>query len=243
MGRLLWQSWGDGSISDGEAQYLASCIERRRPLGRRTAPGHTTPLGKLAARIGSRFTPRQCPRSPDRKASRDRRRMLGGSSALPDNLRLPYTEGQRSVLCIVAGEVKRQGICDFPIDKIAALAGVCRTTVQTTMHEARRLGHIKITERPQLGRKSLPNIIEIISPEWRAWIGRGPSAARLIGSNFLKMVSTTKNTEVSKKVAFNENEQGSGDESFRRTCAFAAKTVLAGAERGPCGWRGQHGRA
>ena len=241
--RLLWKGYLAGSIGEGEAEYLTSTIERRRPLGHRTAPGHTTPLGKLAARIGSRFTPRQCPRSPDRKASRDRRRMLGGSSALPDNLRLPYTEGQRSVLCIVAGEVKRQGICDFPIDKITALAGVCRTTVQTTMHEARRLGHIKITERPHPGRKSLPNIIEIISPEWRAWIGRGPSAARLIGSNFLKMVSTTKNTEVSKKVAFNENEQGSGDESFRRTCAFAAKTVLAGAERGPCGWRGQHGRA
>jgi hypothetical protein len=111
------------------------------------------------------------------------------------------------------------------------------------MHEARRLSHIKITERPQPGRKSLPNIVEIISPEWRAWIRRGPSAARLIGSNSLKMVSTTKNTEVSKKAAFNENEQGRGDESFRRTCAFAAKTVLAGAERGPCGWRGRHRRA
>jgi hypothetical protein len=81
--------------------------------------------------------------------------MLGGSSALPDNLRHHYTEGQRAVLCIIAGEIKRCGVCDFPIDKIAALAGVCRTTVQTTMHEARRLGHIKITERPIPGRKSL----------------------------------------------------------------------------------------
>jgi hypothetical protein len=70
--------------------------------------------------------------------------MLGGSSALPHNLRHHYTEGQRSVLCIVAGEVKRHGICDFPIDKIAALAGVCRTTVQTALHAARRLGHITI---------------------------------------------------------------------------------------------------
>ena len=128
--------------------YLSSIIERRRPL-RRTALWDAKPLGRSAGRFCGRFTPRQRQRSPDRKASRDRRRMLGGSSALPDNLRHHYTEGQRSVLCIVAGEVKRHGVCDFPIDKIAALAGVCRTTVQTTLHEARRLGHIKITERPQ----------------------------------------------------------------------------------------------
>jgi hypothetical protein len=173
MRRLTWQGWGEGTIDDGEAQYLTSCIERRCPLGYRTAPGDSTLLGKVASRISSRFTSRQRPRSPNRRASRDRRRRLGGSSALPDNLRHHYTEGQRSVLCIVAGEIKHRGICDFPIDKIAALAGVCRTTVQTTMHEARRLGLIKITERPQRGRKSLTNVMEIISPEWRAWMRRG----------------------------------------------------------------------
>jgi len=31
-------------------------------------------------------------------------------------------EGQRAVLCIVAGEIKHRGLCDLPIDKIAALA-------------------------------------------------------------------------------------------------------------------------
>jgi hypothetical protein len=146
MGRLLWKGYSEGSIGEHEAGYLSSMIERRRPLGRRTAPGHTTPLCKVAGRLWSRFTSRQRQRSPDRKASRDRRRMLGGSSTLPDYLRRYYTEGQRAVLCIVAGEVKHHRICDLPIDKIAALAGVCRTSVQTTMHEARRLGHIKITE-------------------------------------------------------------------------------------------------
>jgi hypothetical protein len=136
--------------------------------------------------------------------------MLGGSSALPDNLRHHYTEGQRSVLCVIASEVKHHGICDMPIDKIAALAGVCRTTVQTAMHEARRLLHIKITERPQPGRKSLPNIVEVISPEWRAWLRRGPSAARLIGSNSLKIVSATKNTDRKKEAATDEKTQGRG---------------------------------
>jgi hypothetical protein len=198
MASLIWERRGAGAVNDDEASYLVSCIERRRPLSRRTSTGKFAVIGKMNVRI-SRFLPRQRQRSPDRRASRDRRRMLGGSSALPDNLRHHYTEGQRSVLCIVAGEVKRHGICDLPIDKIAALAGVCRTTVQTAMHEARRLHHIKITERPQPGRKSLPNIVEIVSREWQTWIKRGPSAARFIGSNPVKMVSTTKSINLSKK--------------------------------------------
>ena len=144
----------------------------------------------------SHFTPRQRPRSPDRQASRDRRRRLGGSSALPDTLRHHYTEGQRAVLCIIAGEVKGRDICDLPIDKIAALAGVCRTTVQTALHEARRLGHIKITERPIPGRKNLPNVIEVVSAEWRTWIKRGRPAHRPIGSKTVNLVSTTKREDV-----------------------------------------------
>jgi hypothetical protein len=158
MARLIWERYGAGAVNDDEASYLTSCIERRRPLSRRASTGKFATVSKMNGRV-SRFMPRQRQRSPDRKASRDRRRTLGGSSALPDNLRQYYTEGQRAVLCIVAGEIKRVGVCDLPIDKIAALAGVCRTTVQTAMHEARRLHHIKITERPVPGRKSLPNLV------------------------------------------------------------------------------------
>jgi hypothetical protein len=199
--KLIWERYGFGLLSDDEASYLTSCIERRKPVSWRTKAGKFAVLGRRL----SRFIPRQRPRSPDRKAARDRRRVLGGSSALPDNLRAPYTEGQRAVLCIVAGEIKRHGVCDLPIDKIAALAGVCRTTVQTTMHEARRLGHIEITERPVHGRKSLPNLVQVVSREWLAWIKRGPSAARGIGSNLVKMVSTTKSIDLSKKRLSNGN--------------------------------------
>jgi hypothetical protein len=209
IARAIWTSWGKGELTDEEATFLTSAVDNRRPTGRRTSsvPGAVTmtPIGRLNGRLSSRFTPRQRQRSPDRKASRDRRRMLGGSSALPDNLRHHYTEGQRAVLCIVAGEVKRHGICDFPIDKIAALAGVCRTTVQTAMHEARRLMHIKITERPVPGRKSLPNIVEVISPEWRAWLRRGPSSARFIGSKTVNLSSTTKNIDLRKGGIRKEN--------------------------------------
>lgn len=198
IGRAVWHDWGNGRLTDDEATFLNSAIDKRRPASRRTssAPGAVTmkPVGRLNDRLGSRFQSRQRPRSPDRQASRDRRRRLGGSSALPDTLRHHYTEGQRAVLCIIAGEVKHRSVCDLPIDKIAALAGVCRTTVQTTLHEARRLGHLRITERPIPGRKNLPNLVEIISPEWRTWLKRGPSAHRPIGSSSVNLVSTTKSS-------------------------------------------------
>jgi hypothetical protein len=195
--RLLWEHYGAGQLDDNEASHIDSCIERRRPLGQRTKLGN---FKVLNPRI-SRFASRQRPRSPDRQASRDRRRRLGGSSALPDTLRHHYTEGQRAVLCIIAGEIKHHGVCELPIDKIAALAGVCRTTVQTTLHEARRLGHITITERPVDGRKHLTNLVKIVSAEWRAWITRGPTAHRPIGSNSVKMVSTTKSKDLRKEEA------------------------------------------
>jgi hypothetical protein len=181
--RMKERTWRDADAAAFEQGSIPT-----RPAAKATRP--------LKA---SRLTPRQRPRSPDRQASRDRRRRLGGSSVLPDTMRHHYTEGQRAVLCIIAGEVKHHGVCDLPIDKIAALAGVCRTTVQTTLHEARRLGHIKITERPLPGRKHLPNLVQIVSAEWRTWLKRGPSAHRPIGSKSVNLVSTTKNRDHQKE--------------------------------------------
>lgn len=195
IGTRLWPLWSASQIPDDEAEFLSGAIEGRRPNAgaRARAAGARVEPPRLNTRIGSHFPPRQRPRSPDRQASRDRRRRLGGSSALPDTLRHHYTEGQRAVLCIIAGEVKARGGCALPIDKIAALAGVCRTTVQTALQVARSLGHLKITARPVAGRKNLPNLVEITSPEWRMWIERGSPAHRPIGSNPANSVAPTKN--------------------------------------------------
>src|SRR5262249_42654144 len=201
--RALWAPYSKGEIADDEATFLQSAADKRRPPGRRhlSAPGAVIMKEsiKLNGRLGSRFASRQRPRSPDRQASRDRRPRLRGSSTPPDNLRHHYTEGQRAVLCILAGEVKHHGVCDLPIDQIAALAGVCRTTVQTSLHEARLLGHLRITERPRPGRKNLTNLIEITSAKWRAWIKRGPAVHRPIGSKTMNLVSTTKSTDKKKE--------------------------------------------
>jgi hypothetical protein len=203
--RTIWYEWGQRQLGDDEAQFLAEAAYKRKPQRRpiMMAQGLAT-----ASRI-SRFKSRQHPRSPDRKASRDRRRMFGSSSMMPPALRAKFTEGQRAVLAIVHGEIKHHGICDLNYDKIAALAGVCRTTVQTTMHEARRLCLINIAERPRTGMKNLTNVIRIVSLEWLTWLARGPAAHRPggIGSNSVKIVSPTKSTDSRKEEAF-QRKQG-----------------------------------
>jgi hypothetical protein len=157
-----------------------------------------------------RFKPRKPQRLPDRAASRDRRRMLGSSGHMPPHLRSQFTEGERAVLAIVAGEVKTRGICDLPLDRIAALAGVSRSTTQNAIRAARRLGIIKVTARPRPGRKNLPNLVEIVSLEWSAWIKRGPTAHKPDRVQNDRKLSATKSIEfISCGVAAARRPQGS----------------------------------
>jgi hypothetical protein len=153
-----------------------------------TKPAFREPREK---RFSRRFG-RKWQRSPDRAASLQRKRTLGGSSGLPDPIRGYYTEGERSALTVIAGEVKRHGVCDLPLDSIAAKAGVSRTTVQNALREARERGHACVQLRPCRGQKNLTNLITIVSKEWLAWIKRGPAPARSIG---FKSLHPTKNTD------------------------------------------------
>jgi hypothetical protein len=219
LSKRLWaEAYPQGWVNDEEATYLTACIERRRPAGPRLQPAGVSNLDRLAGRIQRRFTPRKPQRSPDRKASRDRRRMLGGSSCMPPKMSLEYTEGERAVLCIIAGEIKHHGLCDISIDEIAARAGVCRTTAQNAMHEARRLHHITVLERPRSGMKSLTNVIRICSNEWLAWVKRGPSAARLIGFNSVKKLSPTVITDLRERELCNKNDVRRGHR-LRLSCS------------------------
>lgn len=165
--------------------YLAGAIRTKGPS---RAPN---PLNRHSRRLAARFD-RKWQRSPDRAASVKRRRMLGGSSGMPDTIRHRYTEGERAALAVVAGEVKHHGVCDLPLDRIAAVAGVSRTTVQNALREARRLNHVSIEARPRTGQKNLTNVVRVISKEWLAWLKRGPSLARSIG---FKSFHPTKNQD------------------------------------------------
>jgi hypothetical protein len=168
----VWADHAAGRIGKTEAEYRDTLLRAQQNLILRPLNG---PHPIDAAITTRKLRPPRYQCSPDRETSRNRRRMLARGGHMPPDVRTRYAEGEASALTIIAGEVKHHGYCDLPIDKIAALAGVCRTTVQNAVREARRLGHIHWRDRPQVGRKSKTNIIRIISPEWLAWIKRGPA--------------------------------------------------------------------
>jgi hypothetical protein len=56
---------------------------------------------------------------PERLKRRDRKRVLGSSSAMPDDMRHHYREGERAALCLVAFEVKRKGNANYRSTKSA----------------------------------------------------------------------------------------------------------------------------
>ena len=55
--------------------------------------------------------------------------------------------GEAAVLAVVAVEVRKHGRCTLHINTIAALAGVCRTTVKNALREAEALSFIRVVVR------------------------------------------------------------------------------------------------
>lgn len=185
----VWRDYLRGAITEAEADHRTAALAAQR------RPGIVAgPLRRLSA-VGVRRFARHYQRSPDREASLRRRRVLARDGHTPPDVRSHYTEGECAVLTVIAGEVKRQGVCDWPIDKIAAIPGVCRTTAQNAIRKAAQLHHITVQHRPVKGRKSLTNVIRIVSPEWSTWIEHGPGTGfkTMSASKFL---NTTKNLDL-----------------------------------------------
>jgi len=168
LARRLWQGHGSGALSDDEAQALAERLHGRRGAIREGI----RPIGIPAGRA-SLFPPRRHVPSPDKIASRDRRRLLACSGPMPPALAARFTTGQLAVLRIVGDEVAARGVCGLCVDAIAARAGVCRRLAQAALRLAEGDGLLTIEERRHEGRKNSTNLVRIISREWQAWIRRG----------------------------------------------------------------------
>ena len=164
LAKQAWSAWGEGHLSDTQAEAATCAIERRRRDIRQR--GYATPKNRSQPAL----SPSKRPSSPDRRKSIARRRKQAASGVVPARLACHFTQGQIAVLTVIGREIKKRGTCSMPIDQIAALAGVCRTLVKDALHEARRLGLVSVIERPRPGRRSDTNIVEIISPEWRSWL-------------------------------------------------------------------------
>ena len=99
-----------------------------------------------------------------------RRRSWAASSRLPPKIACRFTLAEQAVLAVVAVEVARKGDCTLTLEHIAALAGVCRTTVKNARREALGLGLVRIEERRRTAWRNDPNRVTIISREWSAWL-------------------------------------------------------------------------
>jgi hypothetical protein len=164
VSRLLWRAHAEQHIDDGAAGAVSEAVQARRSRikGMRPAPLPSPPCAR-----------RRPPRAPDRARSIERRRRQAASGAMPPALAANFTTGEAAVLAVIAREVQRAGRCELYLDKIAAIAGVCRSTAQNALREARRLGLLTVTERRRRGAKSLTNVVEVVSAEWRAWLRIG----------------------------------------------------------------------
>src|SRR5277367_2977577 len=114
--------------------------------------------------------PAKRPRSPDRQASIERRRRQAMSGVVPAKIAAAFTMGELAALTVIARQCQRGWVCALHIDALAALAGVCRTVVKNALRQARLAGLITVKERRIPGRKSLTNVVAIVSREWTAWL-------------------------------------------------------------------------
>ena len=168
LSRQIWQAHASAVVDDAAAQRLAERLHERRSIIRAGIVPVGIPVGRK-----SLFPPRRHPVSPDRIASRERRRLLACSGPMPPALAARFTTGQLAVLRVVADEVAEKGVCGLCIDAIAARAGVSARLAQGAIRLAEGDGLVTVQERRHQGRRSDPNLIRVISREWQAWMKRG----------------------------------------------------------------------
>jgi hypothetical protein len=203
----MWCDHTNGRLTETEMEALDEAARARREAiqTRRT---ETRPKPRTAPSSASRASARRPQRSPDRQASIERRRRIVASGPLPPQIACQYTWSEQAALAIIGNEVRRQGgrgVCMLYVEAMAAMAGVCRTTVQNALRKASDKSEgraiIEVDHRRRTRNRNLSNVIKIISPEWLTWLRRArPAAFQLalgVGSKNKKMSTT--DTVVSKK--------------------------------------------
>lgn len=163
---LLWRAYGEGSITEAEAEALSELIQARQAKSAAAAdlaaPDAAQQLGAAARRsVGSR---------PRTDASMERRRRWAASGRLPPALAARFTLAEQAVLGLVAAETARRGDCRLAVGHLAAIVGVAETTVRNAIRQAVKLGLVTVEERRITGFRNDTNIVRIISAEWTAWL-------------------------------------------------------------------------
>jgi hypothetical protein len=175
-----------GEIDEDTASAVLDAVQARRIELR----GVRHPRARAHARPARERRP--SPRSPDRAASIARRRSWSASGWMPPHLAAHFTAGQAACLAVLASEIAERGVCTWPIDRLAAIAGVSRTVAKEGIRVARALGLLDVVERRRPGLPSLTNIVRISSAEWATWLrlrGRGRKSDRFNQSDIYSLAS------------------------------------------------------
>ncbi|MBN6824115.1 MAG: helix-turn-helix domain-containing protein [Methylorubrum extorquens] len=179
----LWKAYGDGQITEAEAEALSGLIEGRRqkvgksdvlrsPVpGRSPDPAGSTNTEKSGIASDRQGGPRRSVGSrPRTDASMERRRRWAASGRLPPAIAARFTLAEQGVLALVAAEVARRKDCRLAVGNLAAIVGVAETTVRNAIREAVKLGLVTVEERRITGFRNDTNIVRIVSAEWMAWL-------------------------------------------------------------------------
>jgi hypothetical protein len=153
IAETLRKAHRDGLVKDEDAHSLGETLA--------VWIAQPTKTERRQHRRGSR------PRSPE---SMERRRRWAASGCLPPALAAQFTLAETAVLALVAAEMRKRGACTLTIGHLAALAGVCETTVRNALRQAEALGFVRIEERRLTGWRNAPNRVTVTSPEWRVWL-------------------------------------------------------------------------
>lgn len=171
-----WRALAAGSIAEAEASALSDAIERRRQDFRPPqASGKAAGAFSLSASDRWPKCPPRPPAAPAKRRERiERRRRLAASGPLPPALACKFTVAEIAVLRVVGDECRDKGRCERTLDELAARAGCCRSSARNALRAARQHGLVDIEERRVPGRRSLPNLVRVVSSEWMMWLRRGP---------------------------------------------------------------------
>jgi NADH:ubiquinone oxidoreductase subunit len=171
----LWRAFGDGHVSEAEAEALSVLIERRQASGFGRSAEQGSNLGRMTQlseaaqdRVGS--LKRGAGSRPRSVASLERRRRWAASGRLPPAIAARFTLAEQAVLALVVAETAQRGDCRLAVGHLAAIVGVAETTVRNAIREARKLGLLTVEERRLTGYRNDTNVVRIISPEWLAWL-------------------------------------------------------------------------
>jgi hypothetical protein len=185
----MWTSHTHGLLTENEIEGLDEAARARREAiqERRT---ETRPTPRAAVSSAPRGPARRRQRSPDKRASIERRRRLAASGPMPPALAAKFTVSELAVLRVAGEEVLKHGACTLCVDALAAMAGTCPTVVRSAFDVAEGLALVTVQERRRPGQRSLTNVIHIISAEWLTWLRKG-SGSRKSGTTNTRYSDTS----------------------------------------------------